>query len=416
MTQTIYIAIAVCFGILCLVTGFLIAHLKAQREIVVLKQENMRLSTRLEMEERNQSEKLAALNQAEDRFKDTFAALSNQVLKSSNEEFLQLAQESMRQFHVQARADLEKRERSIHTLVEPIKEALHQTGKQIHRIEKERSAAYGNLEKYLDSMSKTQEQLQNETRNLVKALRRPEIRGRWGEMTLKRLVELAGMVEHCDFYEQEQINSKEGAVRPDMIIRMADEREIVVDVKTPLDAYLNALESDDEKGREDGLKRHARIVRERVRELSRKAYWQQFEKAPDFVVMFIPGEQFLSAALDIDRTLLEDAIREKVILATPTSFIALLQVIEYGWRQQSLAENAEKIRIMGQDIYNRLATFGEHLARLGKNLGGSVESYNKAVGSLERQVLPGARKFTEMGVSPKKKIPELDPIESQVRL
>ena len=416
MTQTIYIAIAVCFGILCLVTGFLIAHLKAQREIVVLKQENMRLSTRLEMEERNQSEKLAALNQAEDRFKDTFAALSNQVLKSSNEEFLQLAQESMRQFHVQARADLEKRERSIHTLVEPIKEALLQTGKQIHRIEKERSAAYGNLEKYLDSMSKTQEQLQNETRNLVKALRRPEIRGRWGEMTLKRLVELAGMVEHCDFYEQEQINSKEGAVRPDMIIRMADEREIVVDVKTPLDAYLNALESDDEKGREDGLKRHARIVRERVRELSRKAYWQQFEKAPDFVVMFIPGEQFLSAALDIDRTLLEDAIREKVILATPTSFIALLQVIEYGWRQQSLAENAEKIRIMGQDIYNRLATFGEHLARLGKNLGGSVESYNKAVGSLERQVLPGARKFTEMGVSPKKKIPELDPIESQVRM
>ena len=416
MTQTIYIAIAVCFGILCLVTGFLIAHLKAQREIVVLKQENMRLSTRLEMEERNQSEKLAALNQAEDRFKDTFAALSNQVLKSSNEEFLQLAQESMRQFHVQARADLEKRERSIHTLVEPIKEALLQTGKQIHRIEKERSAAYGNLEKYLDSMSKTQEQLQNETRNLVKALRRPEIRGRWGEMTLKRLVELAGMVEHCDFYEQEQIDGKDGAVRPDMIIRMADEREIVVDVKTPLDAYLNALESDDEKGREDGLKRHARIVRERVRELSRKAYWQQFEKAPDFVVMFIPGEQFLSAALDIDRTLLEDAIREKVILATPTSFIALLQVIEYGWRQQSLAENAEKIRIMGQDIYNRLATFGEHLARLGKNLGGSVESYNKAVGSLERQVLPGARKFTEMGVSPKKKIPELDPIESQVRL
>ena len=416
MTQTIYIAIAVCFGILCLVTGFLIAHLKAQREIVVLKQENMRLSTRLEMEERNQSEKLAALNQAEDRFKDTFAALSNQVLKSSNEEFLQLAQESMRQFHVQARADLEKRERSIHTLVEPIKEALLQTGKQIHRIEKERSAAYGNLEKYLDSMSKTQEQLQNETRNLVKALRRPEIRGRWGEMTLKRLVELAGMVEHCDFYEQEQINSKEGAVRPDMIIRMADEREIVVDVKTPLDAYLNALESDDEKQREHGLKRHARTVRERVRELSRKAYWQQFEKAPDFVVMFIPGEQFLSAALDIDRTLLEDAIREKVILATPTSFIALLQVIEYGWRQQSLAENAEKIRIMGQDIYNRLATFGEHLARLGKNLGGSVESYNKAVGSLERQVLPGARKFTEMGVSPKKKIPELDPIESQVRL
>ncbi|MCK5544812.1 MAG: DNA recombination protein RmuC [Desulfobulbaceae bacterium] len=416
MTQTIYIAIAVCFGILCLVTGFLIAHLKAQREIVVLKQENMRLSTRLEMEERNQSEKLAALNQAEDRFKDTFAALSNQVLKSSNEEFLQLAQESMRQFHVQARADLEKRERSIHTLVEPIKEALHQTGKQIHRIEKERSAAYGNLEKYLDSMSKTQEQLQNETRNLVKALRRPEIRGRWGEMTLKRLVELAGMVEHCDFYEQEQIDGKDGAVRPDMIIRMADEREIVVDVKTPLDAYLNALESDDEKQREHGLKRHARTVRERVRELSRKAYWQQFEKAPDFVVMFIPGEQFLSAALDIDRTLLEDAIREKVILATPTSFIALLQVIEYGWRQQSLAENAEKIRIMGQDIYNRLATFGEHLARLGKNLGGSVESYNKAVGSLERQVLPGARKFTEMGVSPKKKIPELDPIESQVRL
>jgi DNA recombination protein RmuC len=223
------------------------------------------------------------------------------------------------------------------------------------------------------------------------------------------------MVEYCDFYEQETVQSEGGSLRPDMVVRMPDGREIVVDVKTPLDAYLSAMEAPDDSVRGWHLERHARKVRERVRELASRSYWSQFKHSPDFVVMFIPGDQFLSAALDIDRDLLEYALGQKVILATPTSFVALLRAVAYGWRQQSLAENAEKIRDVGEDLYQRLCTFTEHLARLGKNLGSSLDHYNKAVGSFERQVLPGARKFAEMGVNARKPLQELDQIEKGVR-
>lgn len=234
-------------------------------------------------------------------------------------------------------------------------------------------------------------------------------------MTLKWLAELAGMVEHCVFFEQEQVRTDEGALRPDMVVRMPSSREVVVDAKTPLDAYLSAVEATDDATRAQHLQRHARNVAERVRGLASKAYWQQFKHAPDFVVLFIPGYQFLSTALETNRSLVEDALRQKVILATPTSFVALLRAIGYGWRQESLAASAEKIQQIGEALFDRLNTFAEHLARLGKSLDASVGHFNKAVGSFDAKVLPGVRKFSELGLSAKKEPVEPDQIEKGLR-
>jgi DNA recombination protein RmuC len=292
---------------------------------------------------------------------------------------------------------------------------LEKTEQQIRFVEKERKEAYGALHKHLETMAATQANLQSETRNLVKALRRPEVRGQWGEMTLKRLVELAGMVEHCDFYEQETVQTTDGRQRPDMIVRLPDGRDIVVDVKTPLDAYLNAVESTEDEPRQQELVRHARNVRQRVTELASKAYWSQFSSAPDFVVLFIPGEQFLSAALDQDRSLLEDALAQHVILATPTSFVALLRAIAYGWRQDQMTRNAEKIRDTGEDLYKRLLTFTAHLQKLGNSLDSSIHHYNRAVGSFDSRVIPGAQKFTEMGINASEEIEAPDQIEVGTR-
>jgi DNA recombination protein RmuC len=381
--------------------GWLLAQMRSQRRIA-------ELSTTLDIERRQASDNLSALEK-------TFSSLSSAALSQNNQTFLQLAQESLKQFHVQARGDLEQKEKAVENLVKPIREALEKTEQQIHQMENARKEAYGALSRHLETMAQTQLQLHGETRNLVQALRRPEVRGQWGELTLKRLTELAGMVEYCDFTQQESISTSEGIQRPDMVVRMPDGREIVVDVKTPLDAYLSAIEATDDAARAKHLEHHARKVRERVSELSRKAYWSQFKNAPDFVVLFIPGDQFLSAALDIDRNLLEDALRQKVILATPTSFVALLRAVAYGWRQEQLAANAEHIRDTGVELYSRLTTFSEHLAKVGSSLDSAVGNYNKAVGSFESKVLPGARKFTEMGVSAKKTLETLEQVEKGVR-
>ena len=270
--------------LLAAVLGWFIARLRSQKRLT-------ELTTTLELERKAAQEKLAGLEQ-------TFVALSNRALKENNTAFLQLAQETLKQFHVQAKGDLELKEKAVENLIKPVREALEKTEQQIRLMENERKQAYGSLTKHLETMTQTQQLLQGETRNLVQALRRPEVRGQWGELTLKRMVELAGMVEYCDFYEQEQTNTEDGRLRPDMIVRMPGGREIVVDVKTPLDAYLSAVEASDDETRRKHLEHHARKVRERVRELSSKAYWTQFKNAPDFVILFIPGEQFLTAALD----------------------------------------------------------------------------------------------------------------------
>jgi DNA recombination protein RmuC len=414
-TTAIYMILLALMTALGALIGAVIAYLRAIRRITALKEENASLKATVDIERRTAGEKVSIIENARTQLSETFTSLSSQALRNSTEEFLKLAQENLKNFHIQAQGELEKKEKSIENLLNPVKEALTRTDNHLRELEKERKEAYGSLTKHLESMAQTQMMLQGETRNLVQALRRPEVRGQWGEMTLKRLAELAGMVEYCDFYEQETTQSQEGNMRPDMVVRMPDGREIVVDVKTPLDGYLSAIEAPDDGVRTWHLERHARKVRERVRELASRNYWAQFKQSPDFVVMFIPGDQFLSAALDIDHDLLEYALGQKVILATPTSFVALLRAVAYGWRQQSLAENAEKIRDVGEDLYQRLSNFTEHLAKLGKNLGSSLDHYNRAVGSFERQVIPGARKFAEMGITPRKELHELDQIEKGVR-
>lgn len=393
-----------------------LTYLCMHRRNNTLSKENTELKITLELERNTQADKLNTLEQARTQLTETFGHLSSQALKHNSEEFLKLAQENLKQFQAKAQGDLSQKEQAIENLIKPIKEALEKTEKQIRTMEHERKEAYGSLTKHLESMSQTQQALQGETANLVKALSRPEVRGQWGEMTLKRLAELAGMVEHCDFFEQEHTNTAEGAIRPDMIVRMPGGREIVVDVKTPLDAYLSAVEATDETQKESHLARHSKNVRERVRELASKGYWSQFKNAPDFVVLFIPGDQFLSVALEKDRTLLEDAMQQKVILATPTSFIALLRAVAYGWRQESLAENAEHIKQVGEELYGRLATFAEHLGKIGKSLNSSVQHFNKAAGSFENRILPAARKFTEMGISNKKTVENVEQIETAPRI
>ncbi|MGI8738160.1 MAG: DNA recombination protein RmuC [Gammaproteobacteria bacterium] len=378
--------------------------------------DNAQLTAQLAAEQQRYLEHDAALEEARKQLKDSFAALSSQALKENNEAFLRLAEENLGRFQAQARAGLEQKEKAVETLVKPIRDALEKTEQQMHAMEKDRATAFGSLTQHLNLMATSQVQLQAETRNLVQALRRPEVRGQWGELTLRRLAELAGMVEYCDFYEQVHHATAEGGMRPDLILRMPERREIVIDAKTPLDAYLSAVEAVDDQQRTQHLKRHARGMRERVKALASKQYWTQFKDSPDFVVLFIPGDQFLSSALQHDPALLEDALRDKVILATPTSLIALLRIIAYGWRQQAVTENAEKIRALGEELYKRVYTFTEHLTSLGTSLGSSVDQYNKAVGSLERQLLPGARKFTELGINPAKQLDELEQVDKLARL
>lgn len=407
--------IAAVVAIAAAMLGALICYLFCQRRLLALRGENNVLRSRLEAERELAEQRRQAYIEAREQLAHSFSALSNEALRHNNEAFLRLAQEKLQQFQLQAKSELGERERAIGDLVKPIREALSKTEEQIRLMEKERKEAYGSLHRHLETMASVQQSLQDETRNLVKALRRPEVRGRWGELTLRRLVELAGMVDHCDFYEQESASSEDGLQRPDMIVRMPNGREIIVDAKTPLDAYLSAVEANDDGERQRALQRHADKVRDRVRELARKGYWAQFPRSPDFVVLFIPGEQFLAAAQDVHRNLLEDALRDKIVLATPTSLVALLRAVAFGWRQEAVAEHAERIRELGESLYGRLATFTDHLSRLGKSLGSTVDHYNRAVGSLERQVMPGARRFTELGIESKKIADTPPALESAVR-
>ncbi|MCH9004924.1 MAG: DNA recombination protein RmuC [Proteobacteria bacterium] len=362
-------------------------------------------------EKRMVEEREAAFELANAKLTQTFADLSNRSLQANSETFLKLAEQNLGTQQEKAKRELSEREKAVAALVKPIRDALEASQKQISELEKSRSEAYGGIKSQLEAMQLSQKSLKQETQNLVNALRRPEVRGRWGEITLRRLVELAGMVEHCDFVEQVHKESDGQIIRPDMVVSMPDHRELVVDVKTPLDAYLSAAEAADDAQRQHDLERHAKNVRAHIRMLASKAYWNQFDKSPEFVILFIPGDQFLSAALNEQPDLIEYALSEQIILATPTSFVALLKAVAYGWRQLALADNAQEIRVLAEDLYARLATFVTHMNKVGRQLASSVESYNKAVGSLERSVLPGARKFVELGVHPKKKMEKLESLE-----
>ena len=379
-------------------------------------QEKQKLITQLEVEQAQTQERIKALNESREQLKASFTVLSKSALNANSETFLQLAQQKLGLFESQAQANLTAKEKSIENLLKPVNAALEKTEKQLSEIEKERKQAYGSITHQLKMVNEAQQGLQSETEQLVRALRRPEVRGQWGELTLKRLAELAGMVNHCDFEEQVSADLGDGKnIRPDMVVRMPEQRELIVDAKTPLDAYLSAIESDTVNERENYLRHHARKVRERMKELASKSYWEQFSQSPDFVILFIPGEQFLTAALDYDKQLLEDAFANRVILATPTTLVALLRSVAYGWQQAQMSQNAEQVRDLAQDLYKRLTTFASHLQKVGKNLDDSVTNYNKAIGSLERQVLPNVRKFPELGVQIKDPLPNLDEIDKKSR-
>ncbi len=364
---------------------------------------------------RTDEERDAAFQLANAKLTEAFAELSNRSLQTNSDTFLKLAEQRMETQQERAKGELNEREKAVEALVKPIRDALESSQKQISELEKSRSEAYGGIKNQLEEMQLNQKSLTQETQNLVNALRRPEVRGQWGEITLKRLVELAGMVEHCDFVEQVHTETDGQVIRPDMVVSMPDERELVVDVKTPLDAYLSAAEAKDDTQRKIALERHAKNVRNHIRLLSTKAYWAQFEQSPEFVILFIPGDQFLSAALSEEPDLIEFALSKHIILATPTSFVALLKAVAYGWRQLALADNAKEIRALAEDLYARLATYVSHMNKVGRQLASSVENYNKAVGSLERSVLPGARKFVELGVQAKKEVERLESIEAVPR-
>ena len=357
------------------------------------------------------NEQKTLLGQARLELAETFQALSGEALKQNNEAFLNLARSSFETLQAEAKGDLAQRQQAIDSLVKPLQDSLHRYDDQLRQLEQSRQAAYGGLDQHLKLLAESQQKLQSETGNLVKALRAPAVRGQWGEITLKRVAELSGMVAHCDFFEQESITVDGSRLRPDMVVQLPGGRQIIVDAKTVLAGYLDAYEAATEELRLEGMRRHAAQVRSRMDELSLKAYWNQFAQAPEFVVLFLPGEQFLGAALEHDPRLIEDGFQRSVVLATPTTLMALLRAVAYGWRQEKMTEHAEEAGRLGKDLYERMAVLTEHLNDVGQALGKSVLSYNKAVGSLETRILPAARRFKELGVSSEKEIPRLDPVE-----
>ena len=364
---------------------------------------------------RGKHEREKVFSLATERLGRTFDQLAQAQLQSHSETFLRLARENLGAQHEKAKGELAAREQAIENLLRPVRETMLRTERQLQELEQARRESHGSIKSQLEAVGAAQKALSEETRNLVKALRRPEVRGQWGEITLQRLVELAGMQQHCDFVTQSHTRTETGAIRPDMIINLPEGRQLVVDVKTPLDAYLEATEAEDEAARKAALLRHANVVAGRVRELSAKSYWNQFEASPEFVILFIPGDQFLAAALTEKPDLLDGALRQNIILATPTSLVALLKAIAYGWQQVALTENATEVRRLAVELYERLSTFTGHVNDIGKELEAAVKAYNRSIGSLERMVLPGARRFTELGIQPKKEIPATGAIETAVR-
>jgi DNA recombination protein RmuC len=397
------------------VLGALLAQLRAVRRIEGLRIELAAAQVRLESIALQDADRLKLLEQSETRLRAAFDSLAGETLRTNSELFLRLSREALGRDQVIAQGALKERELAIAHLVEPLRAALERTEAQVQALERERRDAFTTLRTQIETLAGGQAQLQRETRNLVTALRRPEVRGRWGELTLRRLVELAGLSEHCDFTEQLQVVGEEGALRPDLVVHMPDARDLVIDAKTPLDAYLASLEAPSDEERQQSLRRHAQQVETRVRELASKSYWTQFERSPEFAVLFLPGDQFLSAALAERPELLESALGQNVIIATPSTLIALLKAVAYGWRQSAVAHNAALIRDLGQELYRRLATFNGHLGRMGQRLGSAVEAYNAAVGSLERQVLPQARRFSELGVTADAPLAQLEPIGQLAR-
>jgi DNA recombination protein RmuC len=384
-------------------------------ELGTEKQSKVEALTRLEESQKGLEEQKALLETMKTEMTDTFNALSSAALKSSSEDFLRLASEHLGKVVAETKGKLGEHQVAINGLIKPLHEALKRYEEQVRLIEESRHKAYGSLEEQLRSLASTHEQLQKETSNLVSALKKPQVRGRWGEITLRRVAELSGMSAHCDFTEQISVETESGRLRPDMVVHLPMEREIVVDAKVSLDAYLDATSALTDDERKAKMEKHAQQVRTHMNRLSSKEYWIQFKQSPEFVVLFIPGESFLSSALDVDSALIEDGIQKRVIIATPTTFVALLRAIAYGWRQEQITKNAQEISTLGKELYERIYTLVKHFVDIGSAIGKAMDSYNKVVGSMELRVLPSVRKFKELGVTSADEIPILEQINRTPR-
>jgi len=387
-----------------------------QQENSDLKAAKAAVEATLEGERSSMKEKVELLAAAGQAMSDKFEALAASALQSNNANFLQLAKTELEKHQAVASGELEKREKAVETLVKPIAESLKNVNEHVRALETSRAEAYGGLKSQVESLLETQKALQAETGNLVKALREPQARGRWGELQLRRCLELAGMLDYCDFQEQVSVTAEERTRRPDVVVKLPGEKNLVVDAKVPLAAYLAALEAPDETSRNAYLLDHARQVKQHIDILGAKAYWAQFEPTPDFVVLFLPGEVFFRAAMDADPELIEYGVSRKVMVASPTTLIALLRAVAYGWNQKNLADSARQISEAGKLLYQRLTAMSGHFEDLGKKLGGAVEAYNKSVGSMERSVFPVARKLPELDRSlSSDDLPDLKQVEKTPR-
>jgi DNA recombination protein RmuC len=420
---TLVVVMLIAAGLLLATSVWLIMRAQADREVAVVRSQlgnelaatRARLEAELVAERRTASDKLTLLKDAEEKLREAFAALSSDALRQNNQSFLDLAKTSLAEFQKTARMDLDGRQKAIEDLVQPLKESLTKVDGKLQEVEKNRVGTASALTEQLRSLHQAQHSLQVETSRLVQALRSPNIRGQWGELQLRRVVEAAGMLEYCDFDLKESVDADGTRLTPDMIVRLPGRRNVVVDAKVPSSAYLDAMESDDEAVRNGKLRDHARQVRDHVVRLGNKTYWQHFQPAPDLVIMFVPGETLLSVALQRDPSLLEFSLGRGVMLASPLTLMALLRAVAFGWQQEKVARNAHEISDLGRQLYDRIRVMAEHFEEVARGLTRSVEAYNRAVGSLESRVLVTARRLKEKGISAPEELPELEVIDHTAR-
>ncbi|MFA5384376.1 MAG: DNA recombination protein RmuC [Eubacteriales bacterium] len=388
---------------------------KAQENITGLKEKIAQTTTLLEKERNDHKEKLILLEEAKESLSGAFKVLSADALRVNNQTFLELATTALEKYQESAKNDLEARQKAVNEIVRPVQDSLEKVDLKIYELEKSRLEAYTGLTRQVEALSRTQDKLKLETSNLVNALRTPNVRGRWGEIQLKRVVEIAGMVEYCDFIQQESVNTEQGRLRPDLVVKLPNNRNIIIDSKAPILAYIESLEVQDEKIKDEKIKEHARNIRTHLAKLGSKSYWSQFDPSPEFVVLFLPREAFFSAALEHEPGLIEFGVEQHVVIATPTTLIALLHAVAYGWKQEKLAENAKAISILGNQLYERLRGLAGYFSDLKKGLDNSIEAYNRAVGALESRVLVSARKFKEYGAASGNEIKDSEIIEKDTR-